>query len=90
MAITLIHKNSTTPGAVPNAAQLTPGEIAVNLADKKWFTKTTAGAVVCLNFLTVLDGGEITSGDAGGSGGGISGLSGWVAASREFNYSWSN
>jgi hypothetical protein len=59
-AVTLLHKKSETPGAVPTAAQLTPGEIAINLADKKWFTKTTAGTVVCLNFLTVLDGGEIT------------------------------
>jgi len=93
MAVTLRHKRSTTPGAVPQPADLLPGELAVNVADKKWFTKTAAGAIVCLNFLTVLDGGEITSGDSGGSGGGgggISGLSNWVAASREFNYSWSN
>jgi hypothetical protein len=60
MAITLIHKNSTTPGAAPNASQLTPGEIAVNLADKKWFTKKADGTVVCLNQLTLLDGGEVT------------------------------
>lgn len=59
MAITLVHKKSTVPGAVPTAAQLTVGEIAVNLADKKWFTKTTSGAIVCLNQITVLDGGEV-------------------------------
>jgi len=59
MAITLVHKKSTVSGAVPAAGQLTVGEIAVNLADKKWFTKTTSGAIVCLNQITVLDGGEI-------------------------------
>lgn len=87
---TLINKHSETPDAVPAATELLVGEIAVNTADKKWFTKTVAGAIVCLNYLTVLDGGEIIGGDGGGGGGGISGLSNWVAASREFNYSWSN
>ena len=61
MAITLLHKRSTTPGAVPTAQQLEVGELAINLADKKWFTKKANGAIVCLNYLTVLDGGEITS-----------------------------
>jgi hypothetical protein len=61
MAITLIHKKSSVPGAVPTAAQLSVGELAVNLADKKWFTKTTAGSVVCLNQIVLLDGGEILS-----------------------------
>ena len=60
MAITLINKHSETPDAVPTAAELLIGEIAVNTADKKWFTKTTADGIVCLNYLTVLDGGEIT------------------------------
>ena len=56
---TIINKHSETAGAVPAAAALLVGEIAVNTADKKWFTKTTAGAIVCLNYLTALDGGEI-------------------------------
>lgn len=60
MAVTLRHKRSTTPGAVPQPADLALGELAVNVADKKWFTKKTDGTIVCLNFLTVLDGGEIT------------------------------
>lgn len=59
MLLKIINKKSTTSGAVPAAADLQPGEIAVNAADKKWFTKTNAGVVVCLNMLTVLDGGEI-------------------------------
>lgn len=60
MATTILHKSSATPGAVPTPEQLVPGEIAVNLADKKWYTKKTDGTIVCLNQLTVLDGGEIT------------------------------
>jgi hypothetical protein len=57
---TIINKHSETAGAVPAATVLTVGEIAVNTADKKWFTKTSSGDIVCLNYLTVLDGGEIT------------------------------
>ena len=60
MAVTIINKHSETAGAVPTAANLQLGEIAVNLADKKWFIKKADGTVVCLNQLTVLDGGEIT------------------------------
>ncbi|WP_353208509.1 hypothetical protein [Sphingorhabdus sp.] len=57
---TLINKHSETTGAVPAITELLVGEIAVNTADKKWFTKTTAGGIVCLNQLTVIDGGEIS------------------------------
>lgn len=60
MAVTIINKHSETAGAAPTAANLQLGEIAVNAADKKWFTKTTAGTIICLNILTVMDGGEIT------------------------------
>jgi hypothetical protein len=56
---TIINKHSETAGAVPAATVLTVGEIAVNTADKKWFTKTSSGDIVCLNYLTVLDGGEV-------------------------------
>lgn len=59
MATTLLHLRSTTAGAVPTPEQLEVGEIAVNLVDKKWFTKRADGTVVCLNQLTLLDGGEI-------------------------------
>lgn len=56
---TLINKHSETTGAVPAITELLVGEIAVNTADKKWFTKTTNDDIVCLNQLTVIDGGEI-------------------------------
>jgi hypothetical protein len=57
---TIINKHSETAGAVPAATALLAGEIAVNTADKKWFTKTTDGNIICLNYLTSIDGGEIT------------------------------
>jgi len=56
---TIINKHSETVGAVPAATVMSVGEIAVNTADKKWFTKTINDGIVCLNQLTVLDGGEI-------------------------------
>lgn len=56
---TLLHKRSAVPGAVPAPEVLAAGELAVNLADKRWFLKKDDGTVVCINNLTVLDGGEI-------------------------------
>lgn len=46
---TIITKNSSTASAVPTAVQLQPGEIAVNLADKKLYSKTSGGTVIELN-----------------------------------------
>jgi len=57
---TIINKHSETAGAVPATTALLVGEIAVNTADNLWFTKTTGDDVVCLNYLTVIDGGEIS------------------------------
>ena len=59
--VTAQHKNSVIAGAVPAPSDLVVGQIAVNLEDKTWFTKTTANEVVCLNQLILLDGGEITA-----------------------------
>lgn len=36
-------KRSTTTGVAPDAAQLVEGELAINLADKKLYSKNTAG-----------------------------------------------
>lgn len=83
MATPLLHLRSTTPGAVPTAEQLAVGEIAVNLADKKWYTKKADGTIVCLNQLTVLDGGEIT--DVAN----VVGLSLWRADAADKIYHWS-
>lgn len=46
MATTIIHKKSSVASSIPVAGDLEPGEIAVNLADKKIYSKTTAGAVI--------------------------------------------
>jgi hypothetical protein len=46
MSNTIQIKRSTTAAAVPTAGQLAVGELAVNLVDKKLFTKDALGAVV--------------------------------------------
>jgi len=46
MATTIITKNSSTAGSVPTGAQLTTGELAINTADKRAFTKNGGGTVV--------------------------------------------
>ena len=46
MATTIVTKNSSTAAAVPTAAQLVQGELAVNVADKRLYTEDNAGAVV--------------------------------------------
>lgn len=65
---TLINKHSEIADSVPASTVLVVGEIAVNTADKKWFTKTSNDVVVCLNYLTHIDGGEITGAATGGGG----------------------
>jgi hypothetical protein len=46
MANTIILKKSSTASSVPAAGSLQPGELAVNLADAKLYTKTTGGTVI--------------------------------------------
>jgi hypothetical protein len=43
---TLITKNSSTAAAVPGTGDLVQGELAVNVTDKKLYTKDSGGAVV--------------------------------------------
>jgi hypothetical protein len=43
---TLITKNSSTAAAVPGTGDLVQGELAVNVADKRLFTKNSGGTVV--------------------------------------------
>jgi len=59
MANTIRHKRSTTTGATPAAGSLVTGELAINTADGKLFTKKDDGTVV-----------EIGAGGGGGGGGG--------------------
>jgi hypothetical protein len=46
MSNTIQIKRSTTAGAVPTAGQLAQGELAVNLADRKLYTKNASNVVV--------------------------------------------
>jgi hypothetical protein len=53
-------KRSETANAIPTAEQLAIGELAVNLTDKKIFSKKTDGTVVSLGGVAVNDGGANT------------------------------
>ena len=48
MPSTIITKNSSTAAAVPLAGNLVQGELAVNVTDKKLYTKDNSSAVVKL------------------------------------------
>lgn len=48
---TSVHRYSTVPGVIPTAAELYPGELAVNLADGKLFTLTHTNQVIDLTKL---------------------------------------
>lgn len=56
MPSTILLKRSSTASSVPAAASLQAGELAVNLADQKLYSKTAAGTVVQVGF------GNLTSG----------------------------
>ena len=75
MPSTIITKNSSTASAVPSAGSLTQGELAVNVTDKKLYTKDSGGTVVELTGLRSTDIGvsvqaydaDLTTLGAGGS-----------------------
>lgn len=46
MANTILHKRSSTVAAVPTAAQVTLGELVLNVADGKIYLKRLDGVVV--------------------------------------------
>ncbi len=50
MASTILLKRSSTASSVPAAGSLQAGELAVNLADQKLYSKTAGGAVVQVGF----------------------------------------
>jgi len=55
MATKIITKNSSTAGAVPLAADLVQGELAVNVTDKALYTENASGTVVKLNAPSIDD-----------------------------------
>ena len=46
MANTIIIKNSTTSGVVPGTGDVDVGELALNVEDRKMYTKNSGGTVV--------------------------------------------
>jgi hypothetical protein len=60
MANTILHKRSSTAGVTPAAGSLTQGELAINTADGKLFTKKANGTVVEIG-----GGGGVSDGDKG-------------------------
>jgi len=50
MASTILLKRSSTASSVPAPASLQAGELAVNLADQKLYSKTSGGTVVQVGF----------------------------------------
>jgi hypothetical protein len=46
MANTILHKRSSTASAIPSSGSLTAGELAINTADGKVYTKKADGSVV--------------------------------------------
>lgn len=61
MANQLLHKRSSTASAIPSAASLTVGELAINTADGKLFTKKSDGTVVEISGAS----GGVSNGDKG-------------------------
>jgi hypothetical protein len=55
MPTTIVTKNSSTASAVPSSGSLTQGELAVNVTDKKLYTKDSGGTVVELTGLKSSD-----------------------------------
>ena len=50
MASTILLKRSSTASSIPTAGSLQAGELAVNLADQKLYSKTAGGTVVQVGF----------------------------------------
>lgn len=61
MTTTIITKNSSTASAVPLAADLVQGELAVNVTSKALYTKNASAAVVKLNTPSIVDNGDATA-----------------------------
>lgn len=59
MANTIRHKRSSVPGSMPQPSDLFLGELALNTADGKLFTKKSDGTVIDLTTSGDVDGGEL-------------------------------
>ena len=65
MANTIITKNSNTASAIPSAGSLTQGELAVNVTDKKLFTKDAVGTVVEISGVKADEANSFSAGQRG-------------------------
>ena len=65
MANTIITKNSNTASAVPSAGSLTQGELAVNVTDKKLYTKNSGGTVVEISGVKANEANSFSAGQRG-------------------------
>lgn len=66
MANTIVLKRSSTASAVPATGSLAVGELAINLADRRLFSKNVGGAVINVT----VDGTHVTSGSVAVANGG--------------------
>ena len=77
MATVIKPKRSETPSQIPGAGSLAVGELAMNVTDGKFFTKTSGGSVVeiggagSVTLQDVTDNGAITTNDITLNGGNI-------------------
>ena len=65
MANTIIIKNSATTTAVPGSGDLVQGELALNVTDKKIFTKNSGGTVVEISGVKADEANSFTAGQRG-------------------------
>ena len=69
MSTVIKLKRSETPSQIPSSGSLEAGELAMNVTDGKFFTKTSGGSVVeiggagSVNLQDVTDNGAITTND---------------------------
>lgn len=61
MANVIQQKRSVTPNTVPTTADLTLGEVAVQVATGQVFIKTATNEIVDLMGYAIADGGEVTA-----------------------------
>lgn len=69
----IITKNSSTGGAAPATSDLVQGELAVNVTDKKLYTKNSSGVVIELGPTSVATANALTTARAISLSGGVTG-----------------
>jgi hypothetical protein len=65
MPNTILHKRTSTTGVTPAANSLTPGELAINTADGRIFTKTSSGTVITFSNTSPIFATSVLTSDTG-------------------------